>query len=339
MVLSRSALKGFGLGVLCLTVLVGGVVPGFGQSAPVDRVLFTAMRSPVGQNDAQEATIAERLLLSTWRAPERAHRVHYASLSGNAGNERRVDSRRTGGTTPYRQVRRSGWITMMLTEGRRIQRLGADQAVLRPRAVCLLDSQRLLASTGRLAQDPSGLYGGFDISVKIAEYRLDLYGTRWDGQRTLLFTSRVGLGSEEFPTPRGSFYLTRIFDDSPLWIPPPSDWAWGQIPSHSVYGGHMLPLLKKVSVAARAKNEEPITDLDSVADPVKMVDGGMYRIHGTDSPWSIGSGQSHGCIRMLNSTVRQLADTLKMYVGVNGRGQAPNGPYANLARPVRLVLH
>lgn len=32
----------------------------------------------------------------------------------------------------------------------------------------------------------------------------------------------------------------------------------------------------------------------------------MYRIHGTDAPWQIGSEVSHGCIRMHNSDVADL---------------------------------
>ena len=32
----------------------------------------------------------------------------------------------------------------------------------------------------------------------------------------------------------------------------------------------------------------------------------MYRIHGTNQPWSIGRAQSNGCIRMLNRHVRDL---------------------------------
>lgn len=335
----RSAVVGFFLAVACVAVFVGDTVPAAAQSANGERVLLTSMRPSDGQRYAMEALIAERLLSNTWRATERGSRLRYASLGQSAGTPRNSDNQGVLRRTSFRQVRGSAWIATAMAEGRRLQRLGTDRPSMRSRARGLLDSDRLLASTGSLVHDPSGLYGGFDILVNISTFTLELFGVRPDGQKTLLFSSRVGLGSQEYPTPRGSFFLTRIFDDKPLWIPPPSDWAWGQIPSHSVYGGHMLPLLKKVPMASRDKNEEPITELDIVASPMKMVDGGMYRIHGTDSPWSIGSGQSHGCIRMLNSSVKQLADNLKMYVGVTGRGQAPNGPYANLARPVRLVLY
>lgn len=32
----------------------------------------------------------------------------------------------------------------------------------------------------------------------------------------------------------------------------------------------------------------------------------LYRIHGTDAPWTIGTAVSHGCIRMYNSDVQDL---------------------------------
>ncbi|MFW5986106.1 MAG: L,D-transpeptidase family protein [Halanaerobiales bacterium] len=35
---------------------------------------------------------------------------------------------------------------------------------------------------------------------------------------------------------------------------------------------------------------------------------GIYGIHGTNKPWSIGSAASHGCIRMHNSDVEELYD-------------------------------
>jgi lipoprotein-anchoring transpeptidase ErfK/SrfK len=36
----------------------------------------------------------------------------------------------------------------------------------------------------------------------------------------------------------------------------------------------------------------------------------LFRIHGTNEPWSIGSAASSGCIRMLNEEVSQLYDAI-----------------------------
>ncbi len=186
-------------------------------------------------------------------------------------------------------------------------------------------------------QDLTKMFASFQILVDIHKYRLELYGFKNSSDKELIYSCRVGLGSEEYPTPRGSYFIVIIYDDKPLWIPPPRDWAYGQQPSRSVYGGHMMPFFKKIPVPE--KSEQTVEDLDNIATPMKMVDTGTYRIHGTDSPWSVGSSQSHGCVRMLNKTVKELSDKLKLYVGAGPRGKSENGSYVTLLRPVRLVLY
>jgi hypothetical protein len=201
----------------------------------------------------------------------------------------------------------------------------------------IIDPEHVCQETGKLVGNPGSLFTNFLIEVHRAGYVLNLYAFRGE-QKVTLFTCRTGLGSEEFPTPKGSYYIVRIFDDHPLWIPPPQrDWAYGMAPSRSVYGGHMMPFFKKAPL--KTGGDDIISDLDSVAGEVKMVDTETYRIHGTDSPWSIGSAQSHGCVRLLNKSVKALSDTLKMYVGITSRSATENGTYVNLARPVHLILH
>ncbi len=203
----------------------------------------------------------------------------------------------------------------------------------------ILDDASRLSQIGRLVGDPRPLYASFEILVDRSKYSVQLYGIKEDDKRTLLFECQAGLGSPEYPTPKGTFYIVRIFDDKPLWIPPPDrEWAWGQSPSRTVYGGHMMPLFSKrmSDRELAAYNQGEL--IDFISPPVRMVDSGAYRVHGTDSPWSVGSNQSHGCIRLLNSSVARLADTLKLYVGTTTRGETANGPYVNLARPVRIVL-
>jgi L,D-transpeptidase catalytic domain len=203
----------------------------------------------------------------------------------------------------------------------------------------MLDSGEGFSSSGRLVGDPASLFSGFEAHVNRSRYTLKLYGIKNSGERTLLFECRTGLGSAEFPTPRGTYYLVRIFDDHPIWIPPRDrDWAYGQSPSRSVYGGRMMPLFKKSPIKDGSKAKEPVTTLDIMAPSMNLADTGTYRVHGTDSPWSVGSSQSHGCVRLLNKDVKRLADTLKLYVGTTTRGATENGPYVNLARTVRLVM-
>jgi lipoprotein-anchoring transpeptidase ErfK/SrfK len=198
------------------------------------------------------------------------------------------------------------------------------------------DAGDAAASAGSLVANPSGLFSSFYILVDRSNYTLSLYGIRGE-ERKLLYSCKVGLGSSEYPTPRGSYYALRIYDDKPLWIPPPSDWAYGMSPSQSTYGGHMIPLFRKV-LADKSKGEETLVELDDIASKAKVVDSGGYRIHGTDNPWSIGSGQSHGCVRLRADTVKALSEALKMYVGVTGRDRSPNGSYVNLSRPVKVTL-
>lgn len=204
----------------------------------------------------------------------------------------------------------------------------------------LVDPIDSLEEVGRRVGDPTGLYKNFQIEVEKAKYTVKLFGFGEDGRKVMLFSCKAGLGSSEYPTPRGAFYIARIFDDKPLWIPPQDrDWAYGQSPSHSVYGGHMMPFYSRLQAGPAPKSDDVNSELDLVAPQMKLVDTGAYRIHGTDSPWSVGSSQSHGCVRLLNSSVAQLSDTLKMYVGTTTRGQAPNGVYIKLAQPVRLILY
>jgi hypothetical protein len=186
-----------------------------------------------------------------------------------------------------------------------------------------------------LAGNPDRLYDRLEVRVNRSNFKIHLLGFRSDEGR-VLYSSKVGLGSREFPTPRGSYYLCRIYDDHPLWIPPRDrEWAYGMRPSRSVYGGHMMPFFSKRSI----RGSGPDTPgLDKIEPKVRMIDFGAYRIHGTDSPWSVGDNQSHGCVRMRNATVAKLADAIKMYAGTTVRGESPNGKYVDLARPVKLIL-
>ncbi|MCX5871840.1 MAG: L,D-transpeptidase [Deltaproteobacteria bacterium] len=246
-----------------------------------------------------------------------------------------------GGSEPANALVPGSISLRSLQEDRiRVASTGPRQNSIGWESTSLMDSIDRLEEVGKRVGDPVGLYSSFLIEVERAKYSVNLYGYNDDGEKTVLFSCKAGLGSSEYPTPRGSFYITRIFDNKPLWIPPQDkDWAYGQSPSRSVYGGHMMPFLSKVQAAPPPKSDDLNSELDVVAPPMKMVDSGAYRIHGTDSPWSVGSAQSHGCVRLLNSSVAQLADTLKMYVGTTTRGQSPNGVFINLARPVKLVLY
>jgi hypothetical protein len=50
---------------------------------------------------------------------------------------------------------------------------------------------------------------------------------------------------------------------------------------------------------------------------------GIYGIHGTNKPWSIGTRASHGCIRMFNRHVLELYDLVKLGAPVRIVGDLP----------------
>lgn len=198
----------------------------------------------------------------------------------------------------------------------------------------MVDSGAALNAVG----DATRWFSRIEIQVNKGTFIVKVVGITRKEENKVLYDCKAGLGSAEYPTPRGSFFIERIFDDHPLWIPPDRPWAWGESPSRNVYGGHMMPLYVKRPAAGSGGNES-ITDLDCVEGKMQMIDSGGYRVHGTNSPWSIGSGQSHGCVRLLNGDVKKIADLLKAYVGITVRDRSANGSFVKLAKPVRIILY
>lgn len=214
-----------------------------------------------------------------------------------------------------------------------------------PREPSLLEANRLptllmpatsLSSVGRFPTGPEGGFSRLEIEVSHSSHIFRLFGTSFFGRKALLYECRVGLGSPSFPTPRGIYFVTHIYDEDPWWIPPANRaWAWGQAPSRSVYGGTMAPLLKKRSVRSRRRGNNSQDDF--VEGKVQLADYG-YRFHGTNAPRSIGRNQSHGCVRMLSADARYVAGLIKEYVGAQYESESENGKYVVLKSPVRLNL-
>ncbi len=50
---------------------------------------------------------------------------------------------------------------------------------------------------------------------------------------------------------------------------------------------------------------------------------GIYGIHGTNKPWTIGSRASHGCVRMFNHNVLELYELIKLGTPVHITGEMP----------------
>jgi hypothetical protein len=224
--------------------------------------------------------------------------------------------------------------TILAMHSRRSQSEVGPELALQKNIRNLVDSRDELRAAGDLIPNAHTIYDRLEIRVTRGRYDLHLVGIKGDRER-VLYETKVGLGSPEYPTPRGRWYIARIFDDHPLWIPPANrEWAWGQRPSRSVYGGHMMPFLKKRNIRNSVPDDY---SLDLISPKVRLADTETYRVHGTDSPWSVGSNQSHGCVRMRNDTVEKLADTIKIYAGTTDRGETENGKYINLKRPLTIV--
>lgn len=90
---------------------------------------------------------------------------------------------------------------------------------------------------------------------------------------------RIGLGTEDTPTPVGSFYLVSL-------VRPPI--------RGSIYGAYAYGL---------SAYSDVIFDWRG---------GGIIGLHGTNDPTSIGRRASHGCIRMLNEDITRLVRLLPL---------------------------
>ncbi|HEX2190645.1 MAG TPA: L,D-transpeptidase [Longimicrobiaceae bacterium] len=121
---------------------------------------------------------------------------------------------------------------------------------------------------------------GARIVVNIPAGRLDLYR---DGARVRSYP--VSVGTASFRTPAGS-YAVRHAVWNPDWVPPRSEWARG-----------------RTRTAPGPRNP---------MGRVKLPLGGLYYIHGTpaENERLLGTPASHGCIRMSNRDVMELARAL-----------------------------
>lgn len=216
-------------------------------------------------------------------------------------------------------------------------RIAADASLVdRDRIETLLPPSEAHKSVGNLPTSPEGRANYLEIEVSHSTHVFRLYAGSLSGKKEVLYECMVGLGSpSDFPTPVGVYFVTHIYDDNPWWIPSTKlERAAGKKPNRKVYGGTMVPMLKKIP--AIAKERGPDSE-DEIGERVKLDDHG-YSFHGTNEPRSIGQNQSHGCVRMLPDDARKVANLIKEHVGVAERRESENGTYVILKSPVRLNL-
>ena len=121
--------------------------------------------------------------------------------------------------------------------------------------------------------------------INIPEMRLYLFPrhTR-PGDRVPVRTWPIGIGRDEAPSPVGTFHI-RAKDKHPTWHVPDSIYQTMDPPRRRVV---------------------PPGPDNPMGEYRLRLDKGLYSIHGTNNPWSIGRQTTHGCIRMYPEDIEQL---------------------------------
>jgi lipoprotein-anchoring transpeptidase ErfK/SrfK len=127
-------------------------------------------------------------------------------------------------------------------------------------------------STGWVqAKDFNLIDHDYRIQIDLGAFQL----TAFKGDEQLLQT-KIGLGTDENPTPGGTYYTTEL-------IAPPDP--------NGAYGPFALGL---------SGHSEKLTTFNGGP--------GQLGIHGTNEPQAIGKKISHGCIRLKNDDIKALVD-------------------------------
>jgi murein L,D-transpeptidase YcbB/YkuD len=113
------------------------------------------------------------------------------------------------------------------------------------------------------------------LVLNVPAFRLDAFL-----HDTLVRSFRVAVGMPKYQTPLGSFAI-RVIEWNPWWHPPESEWA--------------------------AKEKVTPPGPDNPMGRVKLYMRPLYFLHGTPFEGSVGSAASHGCIRLRNDEVIELA--------------------------------
>lgn len=122
------------------------------------------------------------------------------------------------------------------------------------------------------------------IVINIAEYRMYYFP---EG-KNVVYTYPLGIGREGWNSPVASTTITGKVPN-PTWTPPPS------IRAEHAADGDILPAIYPPGP-------------DNPLGPYKFTLGTVgYLIHGSNKKFGIGMRVSHGCFRMLNNNVLELA--------------------------------
>ena len=136
---------------------------------------------------------------------------------------------------------------------------------------------------------PSAGAGESSVSLEAVLSDRKLHVTAANGETR---TYNVAIGTKAYPTPTGTFTISRIVWN-PGWVPPNSKWARGK----------------------RARGpQDPGNPMKVAKIFFKQPD---YYIHGTGHVESLGTAASHGCLRMHPDEVAELGAALMQAGGVS----------------------
>ena len=136
-------------------------------------------------------------------------------------------------------------------------------------------------------QQDEGAAGTISFEDAAVRMRIDISERKLyvEQNGSVIESYNVAVGTSEHPTPRGSYSVRRMIWN-PRWVPPDSDWA----------------------------KDEKVREPGDPKNPMGRVKiffrEPTYYIHGTNAESSIGTAASHGCVRMLNKDVIELARLL-----------------------------
>jgi hypothetical protein len=124
-----------------------------------------------------------------------------------------------------------------------------------------------------------------EITVNVPAFRLTL----WQNGKEVK-TYPIGVGQKDFPIAIGERQATEVIWN-PAWIPPDSDWVHER---SGVRPGEII------------KASDPRNPLGKLKIPL----GGGYLIHQAKGVGDLGGLVSHGCVRMLQSDLYDLAEKI-----------------------------
>jgi lipoprotein-anchoring transpeptidase ErfK/SrfK len=129
--------------------------------------------------------------------------------------------------------------------------------------------------------------GGGGLSLRVSVSARELYVLNGS---EVMSTYPVTVGTSAHPTPKGSFRMKHIVWN-PRWVPPDEKWAAGKTAKGPGEKGNPMGKVKIFF-------NEP-----------------DYYIHGTLATSELGTAASHGCIRMRNADVIEVAGLLMEHGG------------------------